>query len=131
MHPFYGPSARMLEGRASTSGGRERTSGGRASTLGGLVSMAAYLAFWAGAIGLAKRELDARFPRAGRPATSDDRALAVLRERYARGEIDDERYLAMRRILAAGPGDAGPGDAGPGDAGPDDPEQHGPEEAGS
>ena len=36
----------------------------------------------------------------GRDArTEEDRALAVLRERFARGEIDAEEYEARRRVL--------------------------------
>ncbi len=35
--------------------------------------------------------------RGGR--TEEDRALAVLRERFARGEIDAEEYEARRRVL--------------------------------
>ena len=69
MHPFYGPSAGLL--------------GGRGTSATGLLSMAAYLAFWAGAIVLARRELDARFPRGGRPLA--DPAMDELRARYARG----------------------------------------------
>lgn len=34
-----------------------------------------------------------------RSATHDDPALAVLRERYARGEIDRDTYERMRRDL--------------------------------
>lgn len=60
--------------------------------------MAAYLAFWAGAIALAKRELDARFPRGGRPVP--DPAVDELRARYARGEIDEEQLRAMAAVLA-------------------------------
>ena len=60
--------------------------------------MAAYLAFWAGAIALAKRELDARFPRGGR--SGPDPAIDELRARYARGEIDEEQLRAMAAVLA-------------------------------
>jgi uncharacterized membrane protein len=84
MHPFYSPSARLL--------------GGRAASASGLLSMAAYLAFWAGAIVLARRELDARFPRGGRPAP--DPAMDEVRARYARGEIDEEQLRAMAAVLA-------------------------------
>jgi hypothetical protein len=84
MHPFYGPSARLVAGRGSSASG--------------LLSMAAYLAFWAAAIALAKRELDARFPRGGRSAA--DTAMAELRTRYARGEIDDDQLRAMAAVLA-------------------------------
>jgi putative membrane protein len=88
MHPFYGPSARLVgEGR---------------TTVAGLVSMAAYLAFWAGVVVMAKRELDARLPRYAQPARQGDDALAVLRARYARGEIDREAFLQVQADLAAG-----------------------------
>jgi len=96
MHPFYSSSARLLGDRA-----------------GGLASMAAYLAFWAGAIALAKRELDARFPRGGRPVA--DPALAELRTRYARGDIDTGQYRSMVAVLAEVPGV--PAAAGPDPAG--------------
>lgn len=33
------------------------------------------------------------------PAGGGDRALAILRERFARGEIDAEQYEQMRRAL--------------------------------
>lgn len=97
MHPFYGPSARLV--------------GGRESSTAGLISMAAYLAFWAVAIAVAKRELDARFPRGWQAAgatagatagASADPAVAVLRERFARGEIDAEEFRARLRELAPG-----------------------------
>jgi uncharacterized membrane protein len=96
MHPFYGPSAGLL--------------GGRGASASGLLSMAAYLAFWAGAIVLARRELDARFPRGGRP--SPDRAMEEVRARYARGEIDEQQLRAMAAVLAdvrgGGPVGGGP-----------------------
>lgn len=100
MHPFYGPSAGLL--------------GGRGASASGLVSMAAYLAFWAGAIALARRELDARFPRGGR--ASPDPAMDEVRARYARGEIDEHQLRAMVAVLAdvaaAAPGRGAPRRAG-------------------
>jgi len=87
MHPFYGPSARLV--------------GGRESQAAGLLSMVAYLAFWGAALALAKRELDARWPRtSATPAGNREVALAVLRERYARGEIDEAMFRHMRAVLA-------------------------------
>jgi uncharacterized membrane protein len=63
--------------------------------------MAAYLAFWGAALALAKRELDARWPRtSGSPAGTREVAVAVLRERYARGEIDEATFRHMRAVLA-------------------------------
>lgn len=89
MHPFYGPSARLAAGRPPTASG--------------LVSMAAYLAFWAGAIFLAKRELDARFPRVAPGGPGVDPALGILRERFARGEIDAAQFRAMAELLGQAP----------------------------
>ena len=87
MHPFYGPSGRLLADRR----GRPE----------GIASMAAYLVFWAAVVVVAKRELDARWPSAVRPAV-DDPALEALRTRYARGEVDRDTFLAMRADLSAG-----------------------------
>ncbi len=94
MHPFYGPSGRLV-------GGRDRQSAAM-----GLVSMAAYLGFWAAALAIAKRELDARFPRLDRQPDETlrpDPAMTLLRERYARGELDDQQYIRMRDLLAQPP----------------------------
>ncbi len=79
----------------------------RGSRLTGLISMAAYLAFWAGAVVLAKRELDARFPKVVGAPQGRDHAMVVLRERYARGEIDAEAYRAMEQVLGTA-GDSAP-----------------------
>lgn len=92
VHPFYGPSGRLLAGA------------GPRST--GLISMAAYLTFWAVALVVAKRELDARWPKRQRACGSDDPALAVLRERFARGELDESQFRAMSRILDEATGGA-------------------------
>lgn len=93
MHPYYGPSQRLL----SASGSR---------TLGAL-SMAAYLGFWAAALVIAKRELDARFPRKSPRPGIDDHAQEILRERFARGEIDAGQFREMSRVLARGSGGVG------------------------
>ena len=92
MHPFYGPSGRLVSGREPS--------------LSGLVSMAAYLTFWAIAIAVAKKELDARLPRRESVRSADDPAVAVLRERLARGEIDVEEYRERLKALAPEPGGA-------------------------
>jgi len=85
VHPFYAPRARRLAGRGAAASG--------------LVSMAAYLAFWAVALGIALHELDARWPRGRSPAGARDAAWALLRERFARGEIDEAEFRARADVL--------------------------------
>ena len=89
MHPYYSPGS----------------SSPRAAT----VSMAAYLTFWAVVVAIAGHEMNQRFPRA--PEAGADRSLAVLRERYAAGEIDRERFLQaaedLRRTAGAVPAATG------------------------
>ena len=73
----------------------------------GIASMAAYLAFWAVVVAVAKREHGPAWPRrplsprgAGRRGrTTGDPALEALRVRYARGDVDRDTYLAMRSDL--------------------------------
>ena len=85
MHPYYEHSGALLARRDS-----------RAL---GLVSMAAYLAFWAAAIpvalGMLRRALAPVVP--GAPAT--DPAEEIVRERYARGEIDRAELLERTDVL--------------------------------
>jgi hypothetical protein len=96
MHPFYGPSRRLV--------------GGREPDAAGLLSMAAYLGFWAVAVALAKRELDLRWPRGAvaHAGTQEDAGM-ILRARYARGDIDEASFRHMRAVLAeeVGRGSAG------------------------
>ena len=78
MHPFYEPNRRLLHNRDT-----------RAE---GLISMIAYLLFWAAAVPVAIRALK-RY--SAPPASGDaehDPAIAVLRIRLARGEIDVDEY---------------------------------------
>lgn len=64
---------------------------------GGLVMMLMMLAFWA--VVITGVVLGIRWlTRQGREELSD-RALDILRERYARGEIDKEEFDAKRRDL--------------------------------
>ena len=95
MHPYYGPSERLL---------------GATSSWAGLVSMLAYLVFWAAAIPIAIRLLrrvlrgtggsvgsvDGAAPDRAAPV---DRAVEILRERYARGEIDTAEFAHRMETL--------------------------------
>jgi putative membrane protein len=76
VHPYYSPVG--------------------ASARAGVVSMAAYLVFWAVVVVAARRELQRRFPRgAALGAPARDAAVTVLRDRYARGEVDRAQFLQM------------------------------------
>lgn len=73
----------------------------------GLLGPALMLAFWIGVIALiafAVRGFGraAPAPAAARPL-DEDRALALLRERFARGEIDRAEYEERRRALGTDP----------------------------
>lgn len=87
VHPYYAPAV--------------------TSTWAGMVSMAAYLTFWAVVVTVAARQLQRRFPL-GTPLDVPvrDRAMTVLRERYARGDLDREQFLQMgddlRRTASGG-----------------------------
>lgn len=81
MHPFYGPNAQLLEDRGTA--------------LTGLLTMGAYLAFWAAAVAIGLRRLDRRFSRPGPAAAGPDEAIAIVRQRYARGEIDAAQLRSM------------------------------------
>jgi len=76
VHPYYSP--------------------GGASTRASLVSMGAYLTFWAVVVAMALRELRRRFPQgASQGARAYDDAMTVLRDRYARGDVDRAQFLQM------------------------------------
>jgi len=62
---------------------------------GGLVMLLIWLAAVAGAVVLARWLLRRD------SASPDDRALALLNERYARGEIGRDEYLQKRQDLEA------------------------------
>jgi putative membrane protein len=85
MHPFYGPSSQLL----SESG----------TWWLGLVSMAMYLLFWAIVIFIAYRLFKKYFPQWLHPKAPADTAMTILRERYARGEIDVEEFKRKKTDL--------------------------------
>lgn len=70
----------------------------------GLVGMVGMLAFWVIVVGLivyAVRGFGQTGPAPAPPRrATGDRALALLRERFARGEIDEEEYQQRQRALA-------------------------------
>jgi putative membrane protein len=87
MHPFYEPSRRLLQGHDTR---RE-----------GLLSMVAYLLFWATAVPIAIRALNRSSDRPSPPADQHDPAIAVLRMRLARGEIDVDEFVTRDALLRA------------------------------
>lgn len=84
MHPFYEPSARLLAERRTARAG--------------LWSMAAYLVFWAVAIPVALAVLGRAL--AGRPGATVDASTSILREGYARGDIDEKEFRRRAEVLA-------------------------------
>jgi len=86
MHPFYGPSSQLL-------------ADGSAWWLG-LVSMAMYLLFWAAVIVIAVILFKRYFLPGSRFLAGEDKALAILRERYAKGEIDADEFKRKKADLA-------------------------------
>lgn len=85
MHPFYGPSSQLL-------------AQGTEWWLG-LVSMVIYLLFWAVVIVIAIRLFKKYLPMLTHPRSTGDQAMAILRERYARGEIDADEFKQKKADL--------------------------------
>ncbi|HEY3374765.1 MAG TPA: SHOCT domain-containing protein [Candidatus Aquicultor sp.] len=70
--------------------------------IGGLVMMISMLLFWAliiGAIIYAARVYSGRHPAAPVAPGGESKALEILKERYARGEIDTEEFAARKKEL--------------------------------
>lgn len=66
----------------------------------GLLSMAKYLIFWAVVILFAVKLFKKYFTdRPTPPKSEEDSALKILRERYARGEIDAEEFKQKKSDL--------------------------------
>ena len=85
MHPFYGPSSQLVSDSSSW--------------WLGLISMAMYLLFWAVVIVIAIRIFKKYFPRIIQHEAKEDTAMTILRERYARGEIDAEEFKRKKADL--------------------------------
>lgn len=58
----------------------------------GLAMMIIQLLFWIGIIYIIVRLVKSYISRPGTPFKNEDRAMSILRERYAKGEIDLEEY---------------------------------------
>lgn len=85
MHPFYGPSSQLFQE-------------GESSWLG-LASMAMYLLFWAVVVFIAAKMFKKYFTGVDYPKKREDNAMSILRERYAKGEIDAEEFKQKKTDL--------------------------------
>jgi putative membrane protein len=85
MHPFYGPSSQLI-------------GGGNYWWLG-MASMVLYLLFWAIVIVFAAKLFKKYYPGMDHQNAKEDTALSILRERYARGEIDTEEFKQKKADL--------------------------------
>jgi Predicted membrane protein len=85
MHPFYGPGSQFIQE-------------GNFWWLG-LVSMVMYLLFWAIVIIIAVKIFKKYFVSANYPKFKEDTAMAILRERYAKGEINAEEFKQIKADL--------------------------------
>lgn len=63
--------------------------------------MTAYLLFWAAAIPIAIRMLTRLAGQAAGPGARADTAVAILRERYARGDIELAEFSERQAVLEA------------------------------
>jgi len=85
MHPFYGPSVQLLQE-------------GNTWWLG-LASMAMYLVFWAIVILFAVKFFKKYFVGKESHKGAEDEAMAILRIRYAKGEIDAQEFKQKKADL--------------------------------
>lgn len=85
MHPFYGPSSQLLQA-------------GNYWWIG-LASMAMYLLFWAVVIVIAIKFFKKYCLKVKKSKSIEDDAISIIRERYAKGEIDAEEFKKMKADL--------------------------------
>lgn len=85
MHPFYSANSQLL-------------SEGDSAWIG-LLSMAMYLIFWAAVLVIVIRIFRKYFVKDGHLKVGGDSAMDILRERYAKGEIDAETFRKMKAEL--------------------------------
>jgi len=85
MHPFYGPSSQLL---------------GQENTLWlGLASMIIYILFWAVVILFAVKLIKKYIIMPDNSKVKEDTAMSILRERYAKGEIEAEEFKQKKTDL--------------------------------
>lgn len=66
----------------------------------GLIGMVLQVIFWIAVIVIVWRLVRKNsFNRSGSPSHREDNALSILRERYAKGEIDTEEYTRRKEDL--------------------------------
>lgn len=65
----------------------------------GLIIMIVQLLFWLGIIYLVARLIKSYLSRSSITGKSEDNAMSILRERYAKGEIDLEEYNNRKKEL--------------------------------
>jgi putative membrane protein len=85
MHPFYGPSS-ILFSQNNT-------------WWAGIISMAMYLLFWGVVVIIAARMARKYLAGGGIMRPKEDTAIKILRERYARGEIEFEEFVKKKADL--------------------------------
>ena len=85
MHPFYEPSSQLLLN-------------GNYWWIG-LVSMAMCLLFWAVVMIIAYIIFKKHFMRQSSHTDNSDQAMSILRERYAKGEINAEEFKQKKADL--------------------------------
>lgn len=85
MHPFYDSVSQLL---------REENTWWL-----GLASMFMYLLFWAIVIIIVLRNFKKYYARTEHQRAKEDTAMSILRERYARGEIDAEEFKQKKADL--------------------------------
>jgi putative membrane protein len=85
MHPFYGQNSILLSQDSTW--------------WAGIVSMAMYLLFWGVVIFFAARMAKKYLSGSSPIQPKEDSALKILRERYARGEIEFEEFIKKKEDL--------------------------------
>ena len=85
MHYFYGPGSQLL---------------GQGNFLWmGVVSMILHLLFWGVVIYFAVKFINRFLQKANDFKVKEDKAMSILRERYAKGEIDSEEFKLKKAEL--------------------------------